>query len=231
MNPNPSGCSDHPGPAPVDMSRPVIIFLIWDIVLNATIPVACYVLVKEFVSASELTALLAATAFPVLKSAYDLRRRRELDPVSALVLLGIGTSILALFLRGDPRVLLIRESFITGAFGIACLISLLFPRPIMFYFARYFLAGKDPRGREAFNSSVRDPGVRRGHQIVTLVWGLVFSGEFLVRVLMVYSLPIPVVLIVSPVISGLATIFTIIWTFWYARKIRERRLAMRGDRV
>ncbi len=228
MNLNAPIFSNHSVPAPRYEYKSVIISLIWDIVLNATIPVACYFLVKRFVSPSELTALIAATAFPVVKSAYDLIRSRELDPVAMLVLLGIVTSILALFLKGDPRVLLIRESFITGAFGIACLFSLIFPRPIMFYFARFFMAGKDPQKREAFNASVQDPAVLRGHRLVTLVWGLVYAGEFIVRIIMVYSLSVAVVLIVSPFISGYATIFTIIWTFWYAKKIRERHITS-GD--
>jgi hypothetical protein len=226
MNPNTPGFSDSSVPAPNYDYKSVIISLIWNIVLNATIPLACYFFVKRFVSPSELTALIAATAFPVLKSVYDLIRSRELDPVAVLVLLGIVTSILALFLRGDPRILLIRESFITGAFGVACLISLAFPRPIMFYFARFFMAGKDPQRREAFNASLHDPAVLRGHRLVTLVWGLVYAGEFLVRIIMVYSLSVAVVLFVSPFISGLATIFTIIWTFRYAKKMRERHINM-----
>jgi len=50
--------------------------------LNATIPLACYFMAKKFVSSSELTALVFATVFPLLKSGYDLTRRRELDPVA-----------------------------------------------------------------------------------------------------------------------------------------------------
>jgi hypothetical protein len=117
---------------PVDVagpSRPMVVSLAWDIALNATIPVACYWFSKRFVSPSELTALLVATVFPLLKSGYDVTRHREVDPVALLVLLGIATSMLALVMGGDPRLLLIRESFFTGAFGIACLVSLTFPRP------------------------------------------------------------------------------------------------------
>jgi len=203
-------------------SSPMVIWLAWDIALHATIPLACYFLAKRFVSSSELTALLFATVFPLLKSGYDLVRRRELDPVAALVLLGIATSILAIFVGGDPRVLLIRESFFTGAFGVVCLVSLMFRRPIMFYFGRYFMAGKDRQKRETFDGRWRNPYVRRAHRLVTIVWGIVYVGEFAVRVILVYSLSAPVVLVVSPVLTGLATILTIIWTFWYAYRVRAR---------
>lgn len=134
-------------PAQNSAYKSLITSLILDIILNATIPVVCYFLAKRFVSPSELIALIFATAFPLVKSIYDLLWRHELDPVAVLVLLGILTSIMALFLGGDSHILLIRESFFTGAFGVACLISLIFPRPIMFYFGRFFMAGKDPKNR------------------------------------------------------------------------------------
>src|SRR5262249_39439610 len=106
--------------------RPLIGSLAWDIVLSATIAVGCYYLSKALISPSELIALIVATAFPTLKSIYDLTRHRRVNPVSVLVLLGIVTSIIALFIGGDPRLLLIRESLFTGVFGVACLLSLLF---------------------------------------------------------------------------------------------------------
>jgi glycerol-3-phosphate acyltransferase PlsY len=100
-NMNPPRSFDRSVPAPNSAHKSLIISLIWDIALNATIPVVCYFLVKRYVSPSELTALISATAFPLLKSAYDLKRYREVDPVAVIVLLGIVTSILALFLGGD----------------------------------------------------------------------------------------------------------------------------------
>jgi hypothetical protein len=202
--------------------RPLIVSLACDILLNATIPVACYFLAKRFISPSELVALIFATIFPVLKSMYDLIRLRELDPVAVVVLLGILTSILALFLGGDPRILLVRESLLTGAFGVACLVSLMFPRPIMFYFALYFMSAHDPQKREAINARWQNPIVRRAHRLVTAVWGIVYVGEFAVRTTFVYSLPAAVVLVVSPFLIGLATMCTIFWSFWYANKVRER---------
>jgi hypothetical protein len=211
--------------APVDRagaSRPMIVSLTWDIALNATIPVACYWLAKRFISPSELTALTVATAFPLLKSGYDITRHHEIDPVALLVLLGIATSVAALLIGGEPRLLLIRESFFTGAFGVACLVSLTFPRPIMFYFGRYFMAGKDPQKRETFDARWQDPYARHAHRLVTLVWGLLYTGEFIIRVVLVYRVSAPVVLVVSPFVTGVGTILTVMWTFWYTVKVRAR---------
>jgi hypothetical protein len=203
-------------------TRPLIVSLAWDIALNATIPVACYWLAKRFVSPSELTALMFATVFPLLKSGYDATTHREIDPVAALVLLGIATSVLALLVGGDPRLLLIRESFFTGAFGIVCLISLTFPRPIMFYFGRYFIAGNDPQKRQTFDARWDDPHVRFAHRLVTVVWGVVYAGEFVIRVFLVYRLSASAVLVLTPFMTGTATVLTVMWTFWYAFRVRAR---------
>jgi len=200
----------------------MITSLLWDIALNATIPAALYLFAKRFVSPSELTALLWATGFPLLKSAYGLTKRRELDPVALLILLGLAASVIAVLFGGDPHLLLIRESFFTGAFGLACLISLMLPRPIMFYFGRYFMAGRDTQKRDTFNASWQNPIVRRAHRVVTVTWGLVYLGEFVLRIVLVYNLPAPMVLAISPFSTGLVTIGTIIWTFWYAHRVRNR---------
>jgi hypothetical protein len=210
---------------PPNPSRRIVVSLVEDIALNATIPVACYWLAKRFISPSELTALSLATVFPLLKSGYHFTRHREIDPVAVLVLLGIATSVLALVVGGDPRLLLIRESFFTGAFGFVCLISLTFPRPIMFYFGRYFLAGRDPLKRATFDARWQNPHVRYAHRLVTVVWGLLYTGEFVGRTILVYRASAAVVLVLSPVMTGIGTVLVVLWTFWYAFRVRERLAA------
>jgi len=125
--------------------RPPVGAIVWGIVLNAIVPVVLYKLSKRYLSPSEFTALVVASMFPLAKNVFDVVRRGQVDPVSIVVLLGIAADGVALLCGGSARLLLVRESFFTGAFGFACFISLLFPRPIMFYFARYFMAGTDPQ--------------------------------------------------------------------------------------
>lgn len=90
----------------VDRASGAIRSLAWDIALNATIPAALYLTAKYFLSASAFGALFGATTFPLVKSAYDLSRRRDLDPVALLVLLGLVTSMIAVVARGHSRPLL-----------------------------------------------------------------------------------------------------------------------------
>src|SRR5579859_6778789 len=123
--------------SPVEPTRPPLGGIVWGIVLNAVIPVILYKLSKRYISPSELTALILATTFPIGKSIFDVARRGQVDPISIVVLIGIATDGVALLLGGSARLLLVRESLFTGAFGLACFVSLLLPRPLMFYFGRY----------------------------------------------------------------------------------------------
>ena len=193
-----------------------------DIGLNALIPFLLYRFSKRYISPSEFTALLMATAFPMIKSIFDVVRQGRLDPVSVMVLLGIGASALALSFGGGPRILLIRESLFTGVFGLACFASLLLPRPMMFYFGRRFVAGDNERSRRGFEASWALPEVRFGHRLITIVWGSVYLGEFAIRLVLVYTVSAAIVLIVSPILLGGFTLLTLIWTFRYVHTLRER---------
>jgi hypothetical protein len=198
---------------------------VWDIALNAIVPVVLYKLSKHYWSSSELTALLIATTFPVGKSVFDLWRRGQVDPVSIVVVLGIAANGVALFFGGSPRLLLVRESIFTGAFGLACFFSLLLPRPMMFYFARHFIAGADPQRQARFNAGWQLREVRFCHRLITTVWGCVFVGELILRVVLIYHASTATVLIVSPALLGTLTIAAMIWAFSYGRRVRLRALA------
>ncbi len=198
--------------------------ILWDIALNAIIPFLLYRLSKRYISSSEMTALLIATTFPLAKSILDLGRRRQLDPITILVLLGIAASAIALLFGGGPRMLLLRESLFTGVFGLACFGSLFLPRPMMFYFGRHFQAGADPVRRRRYEASWALSHVRYANRLITIVWGAVYLGEFGIRVVFIYLLATAWVLVLSPILLGTLTVITLIWTFRYVRIVRERAI-------
>lgn len=213
-------------PFTVQDPRPPVLPILWDIVLNATIPVVLYKLSLRFISPSEMTALVIASIFPLMKSIFDLVRSARIDPIAVIVLLSLIASGVALFFGGSPRLLLLRESLFTGLLGLACFASLLMPRPMMFYFGRYFNS-RNPQQVARFDASWQIPFVRFAHRLITIVWGCVYVGELIVRVILIYKTSPAVVLFISPILLGALTIGTIIWTFSYARRIRHRRPAHR----
>jgi hypothetical protein len=210
---------DHEQPRTV---RRVVGPILRSVVLNAVIPLALYHLAKRYVSDSEVLALGIAALFPIIESVVDLVGRQTVDPVAVIVLGGVVVSIVSVVLGGGMKLMLIRESLFTGAVGIACFVSLLLPRPLMFYFGRFFLAGKDPQKSAAFEARWERPRFRFVNRLITVVWGAAFSIEFSIRVLMVYTLSTSTVLAASPVVLSGITIATVVWTFAFIRRERAR---------
>lgn len=196
-----------------------------DIALDAIVPLLLYKLSKRYISHSELTALMIATTFPLGKSISGVARKRQVDPVAIVVLLGIATSGIALLLGGSPKLLLVRESLFTGVFGLACFVSLLLPRPLMFYFGRYFMAGKDPVRQARYDAAWQFPDIRFSHRLISGVWGSLLLGELVIRVILIYKTSTGTVLFVSPILLGGMTVATIVWTFRYAHQMRLRAIA------
>jgi hypothetical protein len=79
----------------------------------------------------ERNALILSSIPPILWSVMELARFRRLDAVSLLAVIGIFLSLAAMALGGNPRLLLARESLVTGIIGLLFLASLLLPRPLV----------------------------------------------------------------------------------------------------
>jgi len=89
--------------------------------MNAVVPLVVYQVLKSY-HYSDLVALSAAGLLPAIGTCFGIIRQRHVDLIGALALLGTGVSIVAVLIGGDPRILLIRESFLTGALGARVLL-------------------------------------------------------------------------------------------------------------
>ncbi len=214
LNPKPSA----------DVSRPPIGGIVWTVALNAVAPVLLYEAARRYGSFSEFAALAVAAVFPIIRSGFELLVRQQIDPIAILILLGIGADCVSISLGGSGRLLLVRESVFTGAFGLACFASLLLPRPMMFYFGRFFFAGTDAIRVARFNSAWQFAEVRFTHRLITVVWGLAFVGDLLIRILLIVYLPAALVLIVSPIVLGVKIVSVMTWAFAYGGRVRARTM-------
>ncbi len=214
-------------PAPQVSKAATVRGIIFSIVINAALPFIIYTLLKDYTSLSDLLALIISGIPPIIASIVDVVRKGHVDLMSGIVLLSIVISILLILAGGSPRLYLIRESFFTAAFGIVYLISLFFPRPLAFYFGRYFVTGNVPAKIAWFNSLWQYPAFRRSMRISTVVWGVGMVLEAAVRTFLVFTLTIPQFLLISPfVIYGIIGAL-MLWTFWYGRQGQKRAEALR----
>ena len=196
--------------------------LMISLIINVGLPLLIIRLLTQYAHTTELTALSVAAVVPLLSTVVELVRHRRLDIIAVFYLLGTLTSIIAIFLGGDARLLVIRESFFTGALGLACLLSLLLPRPLMFYVGRQMFAGNDTAKVANFNAAWQNPRARFVHRLITAVWGCVYVGEFILRVIIAYTLPPTLAFGLGSTILIIVTAGTFIWMFAYIRRVQQR---------
>ena len=203
----------------------------YSVVINFVLPYVIYIFLKDYTKASDFLALVISGIPPMLDAIVGIVRKGHIDLMSGLVLLGIAVSIVFILLGGSPRLLLIRESYYTFTFGLAYLVSLFFPRPLGFYFGRYFATGNVPARIAWFNGLWQYQGFRHTMYVTTIVWGVGFVLEAVVRTYLVFTLTIPQFLIVSPFVFYGILGAIIGWTFIYSRRSQKRAEVRYGDRA
>lgn len=202
--------------------RATIRGLLPSILVNGVCTYLIYTLLKNHTSLSDYIALLASSVPALAFELISLRRHRQLDVLGVLVLSTIVISAAVSLIGGDPKLLLVRESFVTVGLGLACIISLFFSRPIMFYIIRFFATANDPTQVTAFNRRWQYPNFRRYFRTVTLVWGIAYIVEFPLRLFLAFHLSIQRYLVVAPSIFYLLLFMLIAFSISYSRRLMVR---------
>ncbi|MFZ0502837.1 MAG: VC0807 family protein [Chthoniobacterales bacterium] len=201
------------------------VFVALDFLVNLGGPFLVYQLATGHMS--ETAALIVSAAPPILWSIGQIIWSRKLDALSLLVISGIALTLVATLLGGRPRLLLIRESFITGIFGLVFLGSLLSPRPLLFYLAKTTVTRQGTNG-EVFASRWSIPGFRFTFYLMTVVWGVGLLVEATLKIILAFTIPTGLFLVISPIISYSIYFGLLGWSLWYGnqrRKLGERLAA------
>jgi intracellular septation protein A len=193
------------------------------LVFDVAMPIVAFNALTGY-GVSKLWALAAGGLFPAINNLRSWIKSRRLEPLGIIVMafLAIGTA--TSLISGSVFFALIKESFLTAAFGLICLGSLLLERPLMFYIIRQFVAGDDPARLAWWNGLWSDPGFRATLRFVTTAWGVAYLVEALVRVGFALVLSPAQVVTISPVMGYGVMILLISWTRRYMRAAKERRM-------
>lgn len=167
--------------------------------------------------------LLLSGAAPLLLLAHRLltQRRADLLMVFTLSILLCGTVIG--LLTGDPRLLLARESYLTGLVGLWILATVWTSRPLI-YRATLTLMPEDDAASWR-HSWQHDAAFRRVIRLMTLAWGVAFLIDAAARVVMAYTLPVDVVPGLSAGLLVVMLVIVVQVSKAYGRRILTRRAA------
>lgn len=199
-------------------ARSALLGLVPSLVVDVALPLVTYfVLAAQGVP--DLWALVASGGWPLLSVVVSVVRRGRVDEFGIFVLAVLLASTLSSVLFDDPRLLLLKNSVFTGVLGLVFLGSLLLQRPLMFYFGRKFGTDGSAEGIARWNSFWDDLSVfRHGQRVMTVVWGLAFVVEALVRIPLVYALSVSVGVVLADVLPFVVIAGLVTWTVLYAKR-------------
>jgi hypothetical protein len=160
-------------------------------------------------------ALIAPAVLIIPFLAYRAIRQRRVDRVALFTLAMIVAGSAVSVMTGDPRTLLVRDSWLFGAVGLWMLATVFTQHPFIRSASRTIVTVKvGEQGYRQWDARWdNDFRFRRRLRVLTAVWGMGFTLDALVRVLLAYTLPIDSVPLVSTVqwlvvLAGLITFHT-----------------------
>jgi hypothetical protein len=194
--------------------RKVIVGLLWDVGLPTVVFYACRAL-----GVDALLALTAGGLAALIRVACVAAFRRRLDGLATLVSASFLLLLVVSLLTGDPRILLARESIVSGATGLLLVGSCMIGRPVLYAAARRLNAGKGELVAQWDERWRTEPSFRRHFVLLSAVLGGVLLTESIVRLVLIYLLPIEVMAGVSTALH----VGTIALLVGWALRYRGRR--------
>lgn len=201
----------------------VIKSVVVTILLNGLLPVVLYnLLLGHFTS---FVSLLIATLVPLLDNLYYVIKHRKADAFGLFMLTGFILSLFAFILGGNEKLILMRESLVTGILGLIFIGSLFFSKPLIYHFALRFSAKNQTEQKVKFEKNWKFSYFRFVIRLMTAVWGIALLTEAIIKIIFVYKLSVTTLLAISQVtLYGILGV-TIVWTVIY-RKYANTRLQL-----
>lgn len=182
--------------------------------------VVYYALLPHFGSAS-IWPILGASLVPLISNIFNFVRRHSFDVIGIIVLIGLLVGLVPAVFGGSQRLLLVRESFVTGLLGVILLLSALRRHPLAYFVIREFLTANEALPHERWDVLWDCGYFRHTIRAMTIGWGALLLGEFVLRAFMALRMNVAFVLGAAPVfITILLLLAGLVTAFWLAHAIR-----------
>ena len=188
------------------------------LLLDIALPVLVYYAL-HLLGADDWVALLAATAAAAARIVWGVVASRTINLFATVMLLVYGLSLVLALATGDPRMLLFKGSLITGGVAAVFLVTAFSRRPLTLAAAQTFEPDRAAEIAEEFRTV---PNARHGHRVSSTVWGAGLLAEALLRVPVIFLLPIPVATGISEGMLLAAFVLLMAWNAWYVRRMVRR---------
>lgn len=138
--------------------------------------------------ASNAVAYFVGSAGPLLGTLVVWLRARELSGASlAILAFTVLSSVAALAGSRNADALLYKDAVVTGLIGLIFAASVLFPRPLVYYFGQRYSTDGTHEGMEAWAALWRYETFRHANYAITAVWAGVFLIEAAGKAYIIHS--------------------------------------------
>lgn len=196
-------------------SRPLVALLLWD----AGLPLAAYYGTR-LTGASEEVALLAGAAFAALRITWVAVRHRSFNGFAALLTTVLGIGLVLSFVTGEPKFLLVKESFSTATASLILFATCFTSSPLLLVAVRS--TSSQTKRTEIDQLCADVPQFRRAFVLMSAVWGAGLLLEAVIRIPLVYLLPADMMIALSVALLLGAIGLLSGWTAWYAGRAQAR---------
>ncbi|BEK95033.1 VC0807 family protein [Nocardia seriolae] len=164
------------------------------VILELLLPIGAYYGLRA-AGVDPWVALVAPALLTLPFLVYDALRRRRVDAVALFTLTMLAVGTVVSLVTGDPRTLLVRDSWLFAAIGLWILATLFTSHPMMRGMARTIVTLKigEAGYREWDARWDSDSRFRYHLRVLTAVWGIGFTLDAVIRISLAYSLPLDAV--------------------------------------
>ncbi|WP_375422863.1 VC0807 family protein [uncultured Friedmanniella sp.] len=188
--------------------------LMVNLFLDAGLAILAYG-VARLLGYSPFVGLIAGTVVAGLRVVWVVVRERKIDPFAAFMMGIFAIGLLLSLVTGSPRFLLVKESFGTGAAGLAFVLTCLRGKPLAYHASQRVAAPTAEERDEWAQLWETEPVFRSRFRTMSLVIGGALLVEAVVRIPLIYVLPIDVMAVLSPVLTPVVITLTSIWAVHY----------------
>ncbi|WP_198036978.1 VC0807 family protein [Nocardia sp. BMG51109] len=205
-------------------ATPRMFTILWGIFLDAGLAIVTYFGLRT-AGFEPYWALLGGAVVAGLRLVYGLVRARKIEGFAGFMCVGflIGT-VLAL-VTGSDRFLLLKDSATTALIGLFFLGSCFVGKPFIFHAAKRFRAAGSTEHEEWDRKWHELPGFRRTFRMLTAVWAVAFVVEAMVRVPLIFLLPIDAAAAASAALMPIMLVGLLTWTLRRGRQAEQRLAA------
>jgi hypothetical protein len=195
---------------PSAVNRPPISWI--SLVISAVVPLIVYFLVRSR-TADDTTALAIAWLIPVAWTLFNSVRRRRVDPIGMIAVVGYGIALTVTvwFGTGDLP-LKLHHGVVVGILGFICLGSIVVRRPILVLIVRRRITAV--ASRAGGGSVVLGEKLTQRLTIATFVLGMLAVANSALQVVLAFALSTGDFLLATTILHGL-TIVLVLGTLYF----------------